>query len=178
MEYCSYYGEPGYHDPAAGILFANWNDISKRTADYLEAAGYELEWSDEWTIDYNNDKAWRTSPDSYEWQCQIQYTDDGEMITPDDGAQVFIEHCAMTDYKQPTRAVPEWVTVADIEAEGYQAINGYFEAGWHPGQTDDPKAIARKAFENGALSVVFRLKESSQFYVVFQGYAKFAKVQS
>ena len=173
LEYCSHYGEPGYSDPETGILFANWNNISRRIGNYLKAAGCKLEWCDEWTIDYNNDKAWRTSPDSYGWQCQVRYTDDGEMITPDDGAQEFIEHCAMTDYKQPARVVPSWVTEADIEAEGYTAINGVYENGFHPGQDDNPQDIARKAFENGAQSVVFRLHGVGQFDVHFQGFAKY-----
>ena len=110
LEYCSHYGEPGYQDPEKSILFANWNPISKPICAYLEEAGYELEWSDEWYIDYNNDKAWRTSPDSYGWVRQIVYTDDGEVLTPDDGAAAVIESLAMSDHAHPCHAVPNWVT--------------------------------------------------------------------
>lgn len=56
VEFAGHYGEPGYSDPEKGIVFANWNNIPKRIADGLEAQGYELEWSDEWHIDYNKVK--------------------------------------------------------------------------------------------------------------------------
>ena len=171
-QWCQHYGERGCQDPESGIVFANRNNISKRIGNYLSEAGYECEWSDEWYIDHNHGKAWRTSPDSYSWVCALVLTDDGEYLTPDDGASEVIEALAMTDYAQPARAVPDWVTVTDIEAEGYTAINGDYETGFHPGQTDDPVKIARKAFDAGAESVVFRIKEASQFYTVFQGYRK------
>lgn len=176
MEYCNHYGERGYTNPAASILFANWNNISKRTADYLESAGFELEWSDEWSIDYDNDKAYRTSGNSYDWVCAVTYTDNGDMLTPDDSISDWIDELQMTDSGHRPRALPDWITAADVEAEGYSAINGDYESGFHPGQTDDPKAIAKSAFDRGAVSVVFRIKEASQFYIVFQGYAKFEEV--
>ena len=178
VEYCGHYGEPGYQDPAAGIVFANWNNISKRVYSYLELAGFECEWSDAWTIDYNNDKAYRTSPDCYQWVSQIAYTDDGEILTPDDSIADWIGEMSMTDQAQRPRALPDWITAADIEAEGYQAINGDYESGFHPGQTDKPDVIAKSAFDRGAVSVVFRIKETSQFYIVFQGYAHYGEVQS
>lgn len=172
LKSCSHYGEPGYHDPAASILFADWNPISKRIGDYLEEAGFELEWSDEWYIDYNNDKAWRTSPDSYGWVRQIVYTDDGEVLTPDNGAAEIIEALAMSDRAHPCHAVPNWVTEADIEAAGYTAIGGVYETGWYPGQNNNPSEIAKGAFANGAGSVVFRIKSVGQFDIHFQGFAK------
>lgn len=172
-EWCSQYGEPGYQDPAAGIVFANWNNISKRVADYLESAGYECEWSDEWYVDYNNSKAWRTEPDCYSWIRQIVYTDDGDVLTPDDGASAVIEALAMSDHAHPCHAVPDWVSAADLESEGYQAINGDYENGWHPGQNDNPKKIARTAFDAGAESVIFRIVKVGQFDVRFQGFARY-----
>ena len=69
-EFASKYGEPGYQDPEKGILLANWNNVPSNMQKWLENAGYSLEWSDEWTVDYNNDKAYRTSPDSYSWEPQ------------------------------------------------------------------------------------------------------------
>ena len=52
LQFCGHYGEPGYNDPEQSILFANWNNVSKTIADYLEAAGFSLECSDEWIIDW------------------------------------------------------------------------------------------------------------------------------
>lgn len=62
-------------------------------------------------------------------------------------------------------------TTAGVEIVPADLINGDYESGFHAGQTDDPKKIARQAFDNGAQKVVFRMKESSQFYIVFQGFA-------
>src|SRR5437016_3234844 len=38
------YAEPGYSDNQKGILFADWNNVSKRVMSLLERAGYSLEW--------------------------------------------------------------------------------------------------------------------------------------
>ena len=64
------YGEPGYNEaPANGIIFADWNQVNKRVYAWLEKHGFALEWSDEWTVIWDNDgKAYRTSPDCYQWR--------------------------------------------------------------------------------------------------------------
>lgn len=68
---CGEYGERGYEvgiDKKA-ILLSNWNDFDKypNIMAHIEE-NYEIEWSDEWIIDYDNDRCYRTSPDSYHWQ--------------------------------------------------------------------------------------------------------------
>lgn len=70
-DWAASYGEPGYQDTERGIILVNWNNISKGLADWLEKCGYSLEWSDEWTVDRNTDKAYRTSPDSYSWNRKL-----------------------------------------------------------------------------------------------------------
>src|SRR5690606_23962444 len=84
FKFADEYGEPGY-TADKGIIFGDWNEVPQRIHDYLEEAGYELEWSDEWYVHYDSSpvKAWRTQPDSYHWQCQIRFTDSG-VLTPDD----------------------------------------------------------------------------------------------
>ena len=62
MESCSEYGEEGYTQPEESVLFANWNDVKQVTQDYLEAAGFSLEYNDEWIVSYDHDKAYRTQP--------------------------------------------------------------------------------------------------------------------
>ena len=47
-DYATTYGEPGYSDPEAGILFANWNNVPKYIQNGLTRRGFKLEWSDEW----------------------------------------------------------------------------------------------------------------------------------
>jgi hypothetical protein len=168
-EWCGKYGEPGYNDPEKGVVFANWNDVPKAIQEALEEAGYELEWSDEWTIDYNNDKAYRTSPSSYHWEPQW-VMGDGEYIFPDDGADAFIEECSMTDQGQPQRCLPSSITPQDLKEEGYALFKADLENGWHPGQTDDPQELAKQAFDQGAERVVFRKTENSQFYIRFEAW--------
>ena len=83
LESVSAYGEAGYTDPEQAVLFADWNPIvSRQIQDYLEQAGFALEWSDEWALSYEHDKAWRTSPDSYSWVCAVRYTEYGDLLTP------------------------------------------------------------------------------------------------
>lgn len=118
VKLCSYYGEPGYTDPENGIVFANWNNISSTLANYLESAGYGLEWSDEWMIDYNHDKAYRTSPDSYGWQSSIVLSGDCEWLTPDDGAFDVISELACTDPTQNVRMLPAWISEHDLTELG------------------------------------------------------------
>jgi hypothetical protein len=67
MGFASKYAEPGYTQPAKGILFANWNCFPRNFDTILEKLGYAVEWSDEWfTCDCGT--AVRTSADSYIWE--------------------------------------------------------------------------------------------------------------
>lgn len=172
-EWCAEYGEPGYSNPAKGIILANWNDVPKGLADWLELCGYELEWSDEWTIP-GNGKAYRTSPDCHSWESSLLLSENGEYVTPDDGAPCWIDECALTDKGQSVRAcLPSRIEPADLETEGFTLFRDRCESGFHPGQTDSPDAVAREAFEQGAYRVVFRKVENSQFYSVWQCWAEF-----
>ena len=164
------YGEPGYSDPENGIIFANWNNVPKGLADWLESKGYALEWSDEWTeVD---DKAYRTSPDSYQWESSLILTNDGEYLTRDDSASAIIDELAMSDRSHPIGCVPSWITAEEIIETGFTLYAGELESGHHGGQHDDPQTIARKAFAEGAARVIFRKVENSQFYVRFECYVE------
>lgn len=171
-EYCSKYGERGYRTPECGIIiFANWNDVKrKQFVKYLEQLGAEMEWSDEWMVDYENDKCYRTSGDSYHWVCQVRWIEHGEWLTPDDDLSTWLEELAMEPGDEP-QVLPDFFTGADLEALGYEQIEQTFENGFFEGQNDDPKKIAEKAFKFGAQKVIFRIKEQSQFYMKFECYA-------
>lgn len=173
LESCSKYGELGYTNPEKGILFANWNDISKPLQDYLEESGFELEWSDEWYIDYDNDKAWRTSPDSYGWICALGYGD-GYVLTPDDDISEWLELCEITDHNQPIRALPDFITQDNLSEQGYVQHNGRFESGFHHGQNDDPSVISKDLFDSidDIESVVFRISNAGQFDIHFEAFYK------
>jgi hypothetical protein len=168
LDYCSHYGEPGYTEPATGILFANWNDVSKRLQDRLSAQGYELEWSDEWYIDYDHSKAYRTSPDSYGWESQLMFSEGaGDYLTPDDNASEWIAECE----NNPRTALPSWIDAADLEAAGYERANEIYESGFFPGQNDEPEKIAVK-LESAGKEYVFQITHVQQFDIRFHVWIK------
>jgi hypothetical protein len=169
MEGCTAYGERGYSNPELGILFADWNPISRTVQDYLEEAGYALEWSDEWYVDHENDKAWRTSGNSYHWVCSVRFCD-GYVLTPDDDISAWIDECAVDSPNDVISTLPDWITPDDILEQGYELFADNLENGFHPGQTDNPQDVTKKALASGAQSVLFRISEHSQFYVVFECY--------
>ena len=170
-EFARTYGEPGYSDTPRGVILANWNNSPRGLADWLESAGFSLEWSDEWTI--HDEKAYRTSPDCYSWQPALILSDDGEYIGPDDGAECAIDECANTDKGQPAKCLPHWVCADDLRAAGFAPYSVDNESGHFPGQTDSPAARAAEAFDHGARRVVFLKTEQSQFYCKWQAWAEF-----
>lgn len=162
----STYGEPGYQDPEKGILFANWNNIPKGLADWLESCGFELEYDDEWT-EVNN-KAYRTSPDSYHWESQLMMID-GDYLSPDDDDSEWIAECEVTSNGQPIRCLPSRITDEALEQAGFILVPGDPEqAGMHAGMDSDPAKIAAKHFADGADKVVFRKVQNSMFYMEFE----------
>lgn len=140
MEYASEYGEPGYDNPKRGILFANWNYFPRGVDELLERAGYAIEWSDEWAIVYETGKAYRTSPDSYGWKRSLVYGEDGHEFCRDD-VEDYIDHYIEHLLDDPTHC-----DLFDVNwaKHGFVNMNGVFEAGWHPHQTDDPRKILRE----------------------------------
>lgn len=172
-DFAQTYGEPGYSDPERGIIKANWNNIPSGLADWLERCGYSLEWSDEW--EFIDNKAWRSSPDSYSWESQIMLTDDGEWLTPDDDVSAWVDECAMTDKGQPAKCLPSRISAAELTECGFKLFAGELEHGFHPGQTDNPAELARQAFGQGAQRVVLRKVENSQFYCRFECWAEFSE---
>jgi len=77
MRWAEGYAEPGYDQPKLGVLFANWNVFPSDAGDDLETLGYSLEWSDEWAICEDCNRAFRTEPDSFCWEPSGHYDDDG-----------------------------------------------------------------------------------------------------
>jgi hypothetical protein len=181
FEFCPAYAEPGYSHPEKGIVFGNWNpacgflgqtldeqriDPVSKLARVLEANGFELEWSDEWTTCCDCGKAVRQHADSYFWTPYFRVMNDCELVClgcldPEDYL-VSIEDDA--DKACP----PEW----NPEDYGYAKFNGDFETGFHPGQNDKPSDILKKMHGLGMSRIVFKIAEQSQFYVTWQAYHK------
>ena len=180
FQFASEYAEPGYSQPESGIVFGNWNpacgfdvprdhqkrDPVSRLAKILEKAGYELEWEDEWTTCQECGKAVRTQPDCYHWTSHYRILNDCELIC--------LDCMDWESYLESIEDNPSNACPPDISPEefGYIKFNGNFETGFHPGQTDNPKATLAKMHAEGMRRVVFRLKEQSQFYTVWEAYYK------
>jgi hypothetical protein len=167
IDYAPAYAEPGYTDPEKGILFGNWNGpVMKRIGDIAEKLGYEIEWSDEWSTCTNCYKAVRTSPDSYGWtrsffmsECDITCKD----CILEDPAE-YIE--ALTNNSD----LPD-VFGIDFSEHGFEKSTERYESGFHPGQTDDPKKIA-KQLESEGKEYIFQITDVGQFDVHFTVWTK------
>jgi hypothetical protein len=180
FEWAHEYAEPGYGQPAAGIVFGNWNtlcsydapkeverrDPGARLARILERLGFELEWEDEWATCHECGKAVRTKPDSYGWTSYYRILNECELICLDclDVAE-YLE--SIED--NPRQACPPEMDPAE---HGYVKHSGTFENGWHPGQNDDPKKILAEMQAAGMKHVVFRLAGAGQFDISFEAYHK------
>jgi hypothetical protein len=171
------YAEPGYTDPASGLVaFGNWNNVTRyddhefhvvdetpgRVATLLEKLAVELEWSDEWACCERCGKAIRTKPDSYSWQPAYASTDDclacHECIKADP-----------TDYLQSLEGCSDrCVTInLDLEAAGYKLLAADFENGLFGGQADRPELIAEALREQGVERFIFLLDSTGQFDLTF-----------
>jgi hypothetical protein len=112
IEIVSEYGDHGYdlEEGKKAILLSNWNVFDKfpNIMEFLEE-NFELEWSDEWVVDYTNDRCFRSSPDSYGWQPQFVILD-GEVMGVDELNEMdeddFIEFLEKEDYlNNPKNAI-------------------------------------------------------------------------
>lgn len=170
-DFASSYGEPGYDDPQAGIIFANWNDVPRYIMDGLERRGFSLEWSDEWTTAGETCKAYRTSPDSYSWRPYYVMTDcdiiGGDEIESGDQLDWYVNEYLLND---PTRCNLFHI---DLAALGFVQWNGEYETGWHPGQTDDPRKVFDAIREaKPDCDVVFDLTGKGQFDIAWTAWTR------
>ena len=134
LDYVGAYGEPGY-SAKRGIFFANWNIVPKAICQLLEREGFDYEWSDEWYVDHENDKAYRTQPDSHGWTTSITITEDGEILTPDAidrDPDAFIKHLV----NAPRRCMTPNLRI-NLAAHGFMLAETDKETGLL-GLDDDP----------------------------------------
>lgn len=172
VDWCESYGEPGYSDPERGIIFANWNKVSRPVQDWLESHGYSLEWSDEWIVSHETNKAYRTSPDSYGWLPSYVLTEDCDILGVDeirngDCIDSYIEHLLNSDRAADTFGI-------DWTKHGFRKLNpDAYESGFHPGQTDDPRKILAAAQAEYPLDdFLFSIDSKGQFDVNFSLWAR------
>lgn len=199
-DYCDSYGEPGYWSAhTQGVILGNYwcrcdhgpeSDEDRARDNFqplhgveyhyprvfaaLEEQGFKLEWCDEWWIDYETGKAWRTQADSYSWQPSIIFDEEmGDYLTPDHDADVWIEW----GVNNPDRCIPRVVKI-DLGAAGFEQWEPHnphtYESGWHPGQTDDPREITKQIRSElgDDVEVVFQLDATGQFDVRFSAWVR------
>ena len=142
-----------------------------RLWDQLERQGVETVFYDEWIVDHEHGKAYRTQPDCYQWQPTAIITDVGDLLTPDHDIEEWIGYMV----NSPTRCLPETVfSEGDLRAAGFEPYSGLYENGWHPGQNDDPHQITDKirAERGDTVDIVFYLDGTSQFYIEFTAWIR------
>jgi hypothetical protein len=200
-DWCSEYGEPGYKlDNDDGfIIFGNiW--CQKKDCNYTETyedgtkkihsvewhyprlfaamgeQGIQFEWYDEWYIDHDNDKAYRTQADSYMWQSSILFNG-YDYLTPDDDIHEWVE-AVVNDYH---RCLPSHVwSDEQLGALGFTEYQCGYENGWYPGQTDDPKEISEIivnefAEQDKSVDILYKLQGVGQFDIHFCVFVREAK---
>jgi len=186
------YADPGYTDPSKLILFGNWNpksfgDYDQTTHRRIEGTGkdsvlsklariidkaglndneYTLEWSDEWSTCQDCNKAVRTQPDSYSWKPRFVILNDCELFCVD---------CAKNDMDALEEHFKNNENIADTfgfdwEDRGWTQLEHVFESGWHPGQNDDPKTIAKNI--DADHDFLFVIQSTRQFDTSFVVYVR------
>ena len=177
IEICHEYGEHGYTLGAdkQAILFGDWNKL-KNYPNFMRwlETNFELEWGDEWIIDYVNLKAYRTQPDGYGWQQQFRVIDTGELLTPDNDVEEWIEFCQIThetDLERTLNVIPNFIEDSDIINEGFKLLNDDLENGFY-GRTDSPNEIAKELLNERHTSVLFRVSEVGPFSINFELFVK------
>lgn len=182
------YCEPGYTVIEQGVLFADWNSVSRpnvETGKYekihdamgvicrvVEELGYSIEWSDEWSTCGDCNNAFRTSPDHYGWKPHYAIIQ-GEYVCAD---------CIQEDpddYLQSLEGDPTKGVTFDLDLSEHGYINlidaasdrgveqDTFESGLYGGQDASPDKIAEALQNAGIQSFVFRLDSTSQFDLRF-----------
>jgi uncharacterized cysteine cluster protein YcgN (CxxCxxCC family) len=161
-----------------GIVAANWNDLEgewdpvtrtrahvsdvpSRMCDLFEKYGVEIEWSDQVSSCDGCGKCIQTEPDSYSWQPEF-VVGDGDITCAEcagDNAGELLEAIE----GDPSQC---WsIESIDPVDHGYVKVNeDSYESGWHPGQTDDPRKVARELKAKGVERFIFVKDENSQFY--------------
>lgn len=187
-DYAGEYGEPGYEvEEGQLVLIGDWwcrdktchkaaTEDDKKNLHAVDECRPELfdlfrhceyEWYDEWIVDHHYSKAYRTEPDSYSWQPSFIWSNDGDIITPDDDIEVWIEACV----NNPGKALPNYLDVvsdANLLAAGFGELQCGYESGWF-GVEDSPQEILDSVHrEMGSdVEVLFKLDQVEQFRVTW-----------
>ena len=165
------YGERGYSTDKQGILFANWNNIPKHVQRALKS-DYELEWSDEWYLDYESNSCYRTKPDSYHWKPSVIFIN-GEAVTIDNVKDDPESYLANLTNDPSTCDIFDLLTKDTCSKYGYELKQDDLESGFYPQSTDDPKKILAELLKNDPNGeFVFGIIKNEQFRTNFAVFKK------
>lgn len=142
-----------------GILAANWNRVSRGVQKMLERAGYTLDWRDGVCSCGGCGKAIQTQPSHYGWKPEY-VMGDGDILCEscvEEDPSYLLDDLRGNEYKALT------LDGIDLADHGYTRVEQTFENGFHPGQDDSPKAIARNLRERGVEDFIFSLDSVGQF---------------
>jgi hypothetical protein len=163
---------PGYangnDNGPKGIIAANWNRVGAGIGDLLERAGYTTDWCDAVCSCGDCGKAIQTQADHYGWKPEYVVGD----------GDIYCEDCTAKDPEfliedlrgNPDKALTlESVNLAEY---GYTRVEQTFENGFHAGQDDSPKAIAKNLRARGIEDFIFVLDSTGQFDMQFSVWVK------
>lgn len=162
------YAERGYTAGVRGVLLADWNYFPSDIDRVLSSAGFDVQWNDEWDTCEQCGKLVRTSGDCYDWQPHYVIEGECSLVCLDCvDWESYLEGCE----DNPGIAVMRECDPSDY---GYELLSspGEYESGWHPGQTDTPQKVLAGLQERGYKRIVFRIPETSQFYMKFETWQK------
>lgn len=150
----------------------SWDRTHPRIWAQLEAQGYEFEWHDEWVVDHETGKAYRCEPDSYGWTPSTVYTEGGDLLTPDNDIDEWIEWAVQVDGDNDPWCAITHAMVPDLHAKlgeaGFAEFQCGYQNGWYEGQTDDPKTISAHIWSREPeAEVLFTISSVRQFDMSF-----------
>lgn len=170
IQWCDNYGERGYSHSSKGLLFSNWNQVPKHVQSGL-GKHYELLWSDEWYIDYNRSKAYRTSPDSYSWTPSVVFWE-CEPLTIDDAKDCPKSYLELLHNDADRVDCFNILNKSSAQKLGYSLVQDDFESGWH-NRNDEPRKILNELLERNPDGIyVFAGLSNEQFRSNFSIYKK------
>jgi hypothetical protein len=179
LDWAEDYAEPGYSADPRGVLFANWNDVTKwdgekhkvldtrprRLQAIAEHAGYSIEWGDEFMLCDDCHKAVRTTADSYGWKRSYFENDNGIQCincVKDDPSE-YLASLEGDSRRAETMDL-------DLTDHGYVLAGKDYEHGWHPGQNDSPEVVAKSLRARGIDRFLFKIDDVGQFDLKFSVY--------
>ncbi|RLF26234.1 MAG: hypothetical protein DRN14_07165, partial [Thermoplasmata archaeon] len=156
--YASEYGEPGYtkDNGEDSIITADWNGMPDGILNIITSNGYVIEWSDEWVQDYEDDKLYRSSPDSWSWEPSFFFSDEGVH-----GIEGNEELYISTMIGEPHKLLSAEI---DPGKYGFVDLEGVcHETGWY-GKIEDPADIF-DFFEDEYSEMVVQTCSRGQFSI-------------